>query len=874
MKPIAEEPAGRPSRPSAGATNRLARKRQALRGQAAAIGGLDFARQYSALFDEALSKIWTKATAQAASHGSQLALVALGGYGRRELCPFSDIDLMILHGGRKDERLAKLSEAVFYPLWNAGLEVGHAARSVKDCMALAAQEFESTTTLLDARLIAGDPRLFEELCLALGQQIARRRKAFVDDSLSAVSERRAAYGEGAYVLEPHLKEGCGSLRDIHQMLWASKALLDASSVSDLIATGHVSAHDGALLREAFDFLLAVRVNLHDLTDRKTDRLHVEYQDELAKRLRYEADAGSTRIDRFMRDYHERSATIKHVTSLFWSRIAPGGGRRSSLLRRGRRVDLGDGFVSTENAVVYEGARERLRDPATALRAFATSVECNLPLAPEAVEAVHEADAAHPVPMTWSAQSRDDFLSILRAGDAGTERLEVMNDVGLLSACIPQWERVRYRPTLGAYHQYTVDMHSFRTAAEIAELARSPERRSPLLGRLFDELADPDAALLAALLHDIGKGDEDHSSRGAEVAIDICRTTGLTGDAGLVEFLVRHHLLLATTAARRDVGESHLLERLAERVGTAERLKMLYLLTVADGRATGPAAWNEWKDALVQELFFNLLHLLETRESAGASSLGPAAHVRAQARETLLAEATPREVDGFLSQLPDSYFSGQVPEAIRRHFELVSGLRPNEIHTLVRSTGTAETMEFTVGAPDRPGLLAKVAGVLALHSRNILAAQTYSLDSGVALEIFLTTGYFDHSPEEVEWRQIAEDLKQALFGRMAIDYRLAQKLKSYRNGPAAHRAPKIVIDNTASKTSTVVEVHADDRIGLLYTISKALHDLDLDIRIAKVSTSVDRAVDAFYVVDAEGRKVIDEAQINEIAKSVEYQLKRG
>jgi len=413
---------------------------------------------------------------------------------------------------------------------------------------------------------------------------------------------------------------------------------------------------------------------------------------------------------------------------------------------------------------------------------------------------------------------------------------------------------------------------FGLKIELARLARGEDDRTDLTRRLCEEVSDADSLRLATLLHDVGKGAEDHAARGAVLAGQICDSTGL-GDIELVRFLVANHLLLSVTATRRDIDEVHLIDSLAEKVQTVERLKMLHLLTIADSVATGPAAWNEWKAALVRELFFNVLHALETREGLRESPSTSVSQAREEARETLRSSEPSDDVDAFVNELPDSYFAGFGPEAIRLHFGLVHNLAPAEIRTLARPA-KAGVVELAVGAPDRTGLLAKVAGVLALSSRNILAAQTYSLSNGTALQVFLTTSYFDDRPEETDWEAITEDLRGALFGRMAIDYRLARKLAAYQRDTHFHRAAEILVDNDVTPSATVIEVHADDRIGLLYTIAKALHDLELDIRVAKVSTNADRAVDAFYVVDAHGAKVEDAAHIEEIKRGVEHQLERA
>lgn len=862
----------------------LQRDRARLAAEADGIGGLLLAQRHAGLFDEALVRVWDEAISRTPGTSNALALVALGGYGRRELCPFSDIDLMVLYGGRRTDTVSAVSEAVFYPLWNAGFDVGHAARSVKDCLALASSELESATTLLDARLIAGDRELFDQLRGNLVRRLTRKHAAFLADSREMIRTRWETYGEGAYVLEPHVKEGFGGLRDVHHLLWTAGVLGCTASLEGLADAGYLSEHNRELLAEAFDWQLKVRAALHYLAGRKTDRLYVDYQKDLAKRLGYKGVEGFSFVDEFMRDYHARAARIKHVATLFWSPFEP---RRGPILARPAWLaTLGREATPTRHTDAdasalsdpAEAGASTLGDPAAALALFAEAARRGDIPTPQTVDKIDEELSGSLTPMTWSKQSRDDFLSVLAAGPAVVGLLESMNDIGLLSRLLPHWDEIRYRPSAGAYHHFTVDMHSFRALAELARMADGQDDPTGLARQLCAEVGDLETLRMATLLHDIGKGGPNHAERGAGLAEEICRHSGLA-DGGTVPFLVANHLLLPVTATRRDIDERHLIESIADRIQTVERLKMLYLLSVADSVATGPAAWNEWKAALVRELFFNVLHVLEAREGLRDGPTASVSEARAAARDALAHQSSPDgepsdDIAEFLRQLPDSYFAGFSADAIPLHFELVRHLAPGEIHTLARATRAGDAVEFAVGAPDRPGLLAKVAGVLALNSRNILAAQTYSLANGTALQVFLTTGYFDHGPEETDWDDISEDVRRALFGKMAIDYRLARKLAAYKPNTRLSHPAEIIVENDVTPSATVIEVHADDRIGLLYTIAKALHDLDLDIRVAKVSTSADRAVDAFYVVDAHGAKVEDATHIEEIKRGVEHQLDLG
>ncbi|RJQ55401.1 MAG: [protein-PII] uridylyltransferase [Actinobacteria bacterium] len=848
----------RPGNASEGAAARrvaeLGLKRESGRSRLASLGGLRFAREQADIVDDALRALW--AEAQEGLGLPPVALVAIGGYGRRELCPFSDIDLMILHAGGRRQELKQVSERLFYPLWDCGLELGHAIRTVNECLSLAVRETKSLTTLLDGRFLAGDERLFEGLQTSLRGLPARHRNRFLSHSIRMMRARQAEYGEGAYLLEPDLKDGWGGLRDIHQVLWMGK-MLGASTLPDLCEAGYLSPADERVLAEAYESLLATRAQLHYLAGRKMDRVVSEYQAELARLSGYDDSSGGA--ERFMRDYHERAAKIKLVTSQFWGRLRP---RRAFFLRR--PASDPSGTLRPEDGPRKES--ETAARPAAVFEVLVSSAKRRRGLAPETVEILQHGVAAMPEAVRWDESCRKSFLELLRLGEEAGEALELANDIGFLGHCLPCWDRIRYRPSFDAYHRYTVDMHSFKTVAALVRL-RGNGSGDGLLGRIAGEVEAWDELLVAGLLHDCGKGDQDHAERGAALAFETCRLTAIA-DPAAVEALVRDHLLLSRSATRRDIGEEHLLASLAERIGTPEQLKMLYLLTVADSVATSPAAYSDWKATLLGELFFNLLRVLETAE--GPSAVRGVAHARrSNAARLAVEEPGMGDIAGFIAQLPDHYFTGPVSDSIREHFELVAGLGSGRIRTLVRPLSPAGTIEFSLAAVDSPGLLAKVAGVLALHGRTILAAATHSLDNDVALQIFLTESYFDGG-HETDWGRLEKDLSDALIGRFAIDYRLDRKLRAYRQDKS-QSAPRVLIDNSSSRTCTIVDVHARDRIGLLYTIAKALFDLELDIRIAKVSTNADQAVDVFYVLDAEGKKITDEAHLAEIARGVKHRL---
>jgi len=467
--------------------------------------------------------------------------------------------------------------------------------------------------------------------------------------------------------------------------------------------------------------------------------------------------------------------------------------------------------------------------------------------------------------------REDFIAILTAGGRALPMLETMDHLGLLSHYIPEWDHVVCLPQHDSYHLYTVDMHLFLTVAELHKMGTGHyDKTNPLLRGIYGEIERKDLLVIAALLHDIGKGaGHGHSKRGSKMVKDVCARMGFSPkECRVVGTLVEHHLLLPDTAMRRDLNDENVIIELASTIVHEETAKMLYLLTIADATATGPKAWDTWKDILVRELFSKVLHVIESGEYTSKKSIERRKKTASTVKSSLAERYGKDEIEAFLAQMPPSYLQSQSSDDIIGHFKLMREERETIEITARRKDGVCE---LTLAAPDQPGLFSKVSGVLALHGVNILGAQVYTRSDGVALDIFRIAGYFEKTVDEDAWDMIKADITRALEGKISLEYRVAEKAKRYKGSGTAKRAqkifPEVTIDNTSSDFYTVIEVHAEDRIGLLYTITRVMHDLRLDIHLAKVSTSVDKVVDVFYVWDIHGQKLSDAEQIEDIKKAI-------
>ena len=714
-----------------------------------------------------------------------VALVAVGGYGRAELSPQSDIDLLLLHDGKRD--IAPIAERIWYPIWDAKLKLGHAVRTIKEALALAGDDLETATSLLSCRLIAGDRDLADELTGKALLQWRKKAKRFVASLARTVAERHVDAGEVAFLLEPDLKQGRGGLRDAHAIAWADAA--------DLV----VLPEDDAAVRKAYEVLLGVRVELHRVTGRLGDRLSLEDQDAVAERL------GHTDADELMRAVAAAARDIAWASDEVWHRIdAVLAGPRLARLTRDK--DLGHGLVLRDGDVHLHNDADPAQDPALVLRAAVAAARERTRIERKSLERL----AAHaaPLPTPWTPEIRELFASLLLAGEPAIGVVETLDRKGLWVRILPEWDPVRCRPQRNAYHTYTVDRHLCVTAANAAALA--------------DRVDRPDLLVVGALLHDIGKG---HPGDHTVVGIDIVGRMGPRmgfgpEDTAVLQTMVRHHLLLPDVATRRDLDDDTTITSVADEVGDLGTLYLLHALCVADSQATGPAAWNGWKAELVRELVARAAHVL----AGGAVS-----------------EVT---AEGFPT-------SAQLERMAARE-------------QVVEGAGD----QLLVIAEDRPGLFSRVTGVLALHGFGVLDANAASSEEGMAVEVFRVTS--DVGPP-IPWDGVVRDLGAALDGRLALAARLAERAERYGRRAVRTPAPlaptRVLFDNSASASATVLEVHAPDAIGLLYRITRALADLDLDIRTAKIQTLGAEVVDAFYVLGRDGAKITDEQHQREIERAV-------
>ena len=803
------------------------------------------------------------------------AIIALGGYGRNDQCVHSDVDLLILFEKRVPAAAEGLIQEIVYPLWDIGLDVGHATRSLKECLSLAGKDFEILTPLLDARFVCGMSRLYTTLMHQLRQKVVQRQgRKIVDWLVETNQARHERFGDSAYLLEPNLKEGQGGLRDYHTMLWIAHIKAGLNQARDLEYLGLLSHEEYGQLSEALAFINNVRNRLHLLNGRKYDQLHFENQLKLARALGYRKVNGQQPVECFLGDLHGQMEFIKqqHLMFLF----EQGYEKRMRRFRRRSKVTKIEGIIIAKDALQFESARLVSESPLLLLQIFEESARLRLPLGVEALRIVREFGHLCEEELRSSRAALKSFEKILQAPAPTFNVLNAMLHTGLLERFIPEFHAVVNCIQYDEYHIYPVDRHLLRTVKTLKRFADADDDQIDELARqIYAEVKQRKLLLWGALLHDIGKGQPggNHSEKGEALVNDILAGKGYRPAAvDTVAFLVREHLLLAKTAARRDINDEETALQCARRINDVERLKMLYLLTVADSMATGPKAWNSWSAALLKDLFLKVLNVLEKGELASREAVADLA----RKKEALLAH-TPKsrlkELETLFGILSPRYLQNVPPEVIQEHIRLYRTLGEARFVWEIEPSMTSETRIVTLCAKDQPGLFSRIAGVFTLNKINILDAQIFTWRNNIAMDIFKVQPPPDPIFESDKWERTHQHLLRALEGQLDLTARLQSRLKDYRPPrPAAmHRPRRIEIDNTTSSFFTIVEVFAEDFPGLLFRITDALFRCRLDVWVAKIATNVDQVVDVFYVRDFDGQKVDDPEQVARIKATIEAAL---
>ncbi|HTI83881.1 MAG TPA: [protein-PII] uridylyltransferase [Acetobacteraceae bacterium] len=842
------------------------------------ITGLQAARLLGKLTDGLITALYEHATSDTGlGEPEHLSVAGTGGYGRGVLAPFSDIDLLFLTAHEPSRQTLQVVEYMLYFLWDLGVKVGHATRSIEDCLIEGAKDTTIRTALLDARHLTGDAKLFGEFHTKFR---AACKEAGVADYITAKQAERDVrhrrYGDSPFVVEPNVKEGRGGLRDLQTLYWIARYVYDTQTMGELADVGDVlTPAEAKHGRRAWEFLWTVRFHLHYVAGRAEERLTFDLQPVVGARMGYTRHGRQDGVERFMRHYFLTAREIARLTRILEPAILREALGPPAIAAETDQPLLKCGFLLAEGKLLPLPGRDFDKEPLQMLRMLQVARDRNLELHPLAIRSLIQ-NERRAVELRGNPKAADLFMDLMCGKEPdghrasphpdGARWLSILNEAGFLGRFIPDWARIVGQMQFDTYHVFTVDEHTIEAIRILNTLERGELAEvAPVASGLVDHLQSRRALYLAMLLHDIAKGrGGDHSEIGAEIALKVGPELGLTAEeTETVSWLVLHHLLLSGVAFKRDIDDPKTILDVADTVQSPERLRLLLVLTVADMRAVSPKVWNGWKAALLRELYARVAEVL----AGGLSTTERDVRVdRARhAAASLLTDWSKQDIEHFTELGYPGYWLSFDPETHARHARLVRDAEARKAPLTVdtQPLPARAVTEVTVYCADHAGLFSKISGALAVAGASIVDARIHTMTNGMALDTFwiqdAAGGAFD-APHRLA--RLAVLIEQALSGRIRLGTEIRKMSKALlgRRLRSIHVPPRVVIDNHASNTYTVLEVNGRDRPGLLHDVTAAISDQGMQIASAHVTTYGVRAVDVFYVKDVFGLKVENERKL--------------
>jgi [protein-PII] uridylyltransferase len=799
------------------------------------------------------------------SASERMSVVAVGGYGRGLLAPGSDIDLLFLLPYKQTAWGESAAEAILYALWDMGLKVGHATRSVDECIRQARADMTIRTTVLEARLIAGDETLFNELTARFDREIVQGTAAdFVAAKLAERDERHRRSGQSRYLVEPNVKDGKGGLRDLHTLFWIAKYVYRVRSLHELVEKGVFTKAEYALFLRCGDFLWSVRCNLHFLTGRAEERLNFDVQNEMAMRLGYTHHPGLREVERFMKHYFLVAKDVGDLTAILCAaleeihaKVAPRLARAFVRLtrRHPRPIKSAPDFIIDNGRLNVVSEKAFDRDPVNLIRMFHIADREDLDFHPDALRLTRRSLKLIDTDLREDKEANKLFLEILASRNSPEIVLRKMNETGVLGRFVPEFGHVVAMMQFNLYHHYTVDEHLLRCIGVLAEIERGANPENGLANELMQTIKNRTILYVSLFLHDIAKGrPEDHSIAGAKIARKLCPRFGLNAtETETVAWLIEQHLTMSTVAQSRDLSDRKTIEDFAAIVQNLERLKLLLILTTADIRAVGPGVWNGWKAQLLRSLYYET----EPVVTGGFSEVNRSKRIEFSQAEfrAAMTDWSAEEIDRYIGRhYPPYWLKVDIERKIAdARFIAETEKAGKPLATMTRIDAPRGVTELTILAQDHPRLLSNIAGACAVAGGNIVDAQIFTTTDGLALDTISISREFDRDDdEERRAARIAEGIERALKGEVRLPDVVARKGKNRYS--AFSLAPEININNAWSDRHSVIEVSGLDRPGLLYDLTNTLSKLNLNIASAHVATFGERAVDVFYVTDLTGGKI--------------------
>jgi len=837
--------------------------------------GGEYCQGRSSLMDSVLRRLWKRAMISPGEGDRRpgISLLATGGYGREELNPFSDIDLLFLHFPGKGKDLEKGVQALLHPLWDWGLTVGYTVQTPREAWRSAQKDLEVLFSFLDTRWVSGDkaPLLQMEEEFSRGFKEAGEREVLLQIQQEAIN-RHKKFGDSVFVLEPEVKDGKGGLRDYHSALWAAKLQYRVRSPREMTDHRLLSEREWENFSQALDFLWRVRTQLHYFHGRREDRLSFEDQEAVAQALGYRGADSLQATESFLKGYFHHALRLHHLS---WNLLEKCLNESSADSRGGRNKtppEVAPGFFLYRGRLALTDPSALDRNPFHLWKAFETIHRYGMEMSASLKEVLSQHLSLVNDRFRLAPESIRSFLSLVEQPGHLHRVLEEMYETGFLRKFLPEFEGVHCHIQYDRYHLYPVDVHSLYAVQELEILERgNPSPPWPLFQELMKEVRDPGILKLAALVHDLGKGEgPSHALRGEKIAQSIGDRLGLPKErVDTLCFLTREHLTLPELAQRRDLNDENLILRFARTVGSGERLKMLYLLSFADLRAVGPAAWTAWKDTLMRELFLKTLHLLEKGEGLRKEDQDRVVGIQREVMDLLKGQIPAPKVSEHLASIPPRQYPVQGARSIGRQILMAERLAEQGVAVDGEERPEEGGDEITVVARDEPGLFAKICGVLTANHLNILSAQISTWENGIAVDQFRVQSLIEEGLlQPRRWAKLQDDLKRTLEGNVEVNQLLQEVVPPlFQKYSPARSATRVEIDSQTSDFYTLVEVFTHDRPGLLYRVARKLFEMGLNLWMARISTKVDQVVDVFYIQDLSGAKIEDQEKIGMIREEL-------
>lgn len=811
-------------------------------------------------------------------------LIALGGYGRREMNPASDVDLMFVYPRKADAYLNTILHPVLSALWDVGFVVGHCCRSIDDCMRMARMDPTSRTSMMEARYLAGEPEIYQAFSAKLERSVFyKQAAAFVKQKLQETRERHYRYGASIYVQEPHIKEGLGGLRDLHTAIWIARITQRVGAPSELAQRGLLGQEERERWDLALDFILRLRNELHYLCRGKNDVLSLSMQEQVAANLGFLGTAGSYGVEQFMQQYYLAAKDISQLSEQLILRCTQGRSQIEMVMRKLKARDIGDDLTEIDRCIHVTPKNRGLfrEDPVRLLKVFWYAQQMGYTLSQEIKDHIRADTHLIDEGVRRSSRALGFLLAILREPKGVAATLRSMHELGVLGTYIPEFAKLTRLVQFDFYHRYTVDEHTFLAVETLEHL----DEISRFYGEEFRSIASDAKRLeilrLALLLHDIGKGEgPDHVHKGTSLVEASLSRMGIPEpDAEAIRFLVARHLEMSHIAQRLDLDDEAIVIDFAKKVQTLDRLKMLYLLTYADIKAVGPGVWTEWKGTLLWELYIKTHTILIRGIPEGEDDLARAERVKSQLTQELSPEFGVEAVRRHLQEAPTRYLLTTLLHKVASHMRLIQRVqRGEEAASQWAAFPLAGYSEFTLCAYGRHGRFAQVVGTLTANGMNILSAQIFTLTSGMVIRHFrIDNGNGAAIEDAFVWDRVVADLQDVLAGGVAVRELIKSRRKAVLVQPIHKGAlppTKVEFDNVVSEAYTVLDVRTRDRLGLLYLISSTLSELGVDLRSAKITTEAEQVVDVFYVTNKDGSKLMDEGRREQIRLALERALSEG